>query len=64
MKVWIRDVGELPILDYPKNLSFYKDWQAREVRLVLRNGKKFLKVILIKDYREYEVKDAVAVDRS
>lgn len=25
----VRDVGELPILGYPRNLSFYKDWEIR-----------------------------------
>ncbi|AHC52669.1 hypothetical protein SUSAZ_10885 [Sulfolobus acidocaldarius SUSAZ] len=38
MKVWIRDVGELLILDCPRNLSLYKTWEIREGRLVLRDG--------------------------
>ncbi|WP_257784678.1 hypothetical protein [Saccharolobus sp. A20] len=30
MEFWIKQVSELPILGY---LSFYKDWEVREVSL-------------------------------
>ncbi|WP_231961077.1 hypothetical protein [Saccharolobus sp. A20] len=33
IRVWVRQVYELPILGYPRNLSFYKDWEVREVSL-------------------------------
>ncbi|WP_231961143.1 MULTISPECIES: hypothetical protein [Sulfolobaceae] len=39
MSVRIVGVGELQILGYPRNLSEYKDWEIREARLLLRDGK-------------------------
>ncbi len=62
MKVWIRDVGELPILGYPRNLNFYKGWNIREARLIFRQGKAFLKVSLFKDYKEPLAKDGVDIN--
>ncbi len=66
MKVKIRDAGEISIIGYTKNLSFYKNWQIREARLVLREDKAFLKVSLLKDeadkVKDVKAKDGIAVD--
>ncbi|QKR00339.1 IS200/IS605 family element transposase accessory protein TnpB [Metallosphaera tengchongensis] len=62
MVVRITGVGELPILGYPRNLSEYKDWEVKEARLVLKDGKAYLKVSFLKDWKEPGAKDGVAVD--
>ncbi|MCY0860794.1 MAG: RNA-guided endonuclease TnpB family protein [Sulfolobaceae archaeon] len=62
MVVRITGVGELKILGYPRNLSEYKDWEIREARLVLKDRKAFLKVSFLKEWKEPDVKDGVAVD--
>ncbi|MEM0299960.1 RNA-guided endonuclease TnpB family protein [Saccharolobus sp.] len=62
MMVGIGSVGELPILGYPRNFSFYKDWELREARLVIREDKAFLKVTFEKEQVKVEPKGSVAVD--
>ncbi|QKR00690.1 IS200/IS605 family element transposase accessory protein TnpB [Metallosphaera tengchongensis] len=62
MVVRIAGVGELLIEGYPRDLPEYKDWEVKEARLVLKDGKAYLKVTLLKDWKEPEVKDGVAVD--
>ncbi|MCY0860059.1 MAG: hypothetical protein OWQ54_06465 [Sulfolobaceae archaeon] len=62
MVVRIAGVGESQIVGYPRNLQEYKDWEIREARLVLRDGKVYLKVSLLKSWKEPEVNDGVAVD--
>ncbi|QKR00370.1 hypothetical protein GWK48_08290 [Metallosphaera tengchongensis] len=58
----IARVGVLLILGYPRNFSGYKDWEVREARLLLRDGKVFLKVSFLKGWKEPEVKEGLAVD--
>ncbi len=60
MIVRIASVGELPILGYPRNLFFYKDWDLREARLVTKD-KVFLKVTFEKE-QQVQPKGSVAVD--
>jgi len=48
MTVRIASVGELSILGYPRNLKEYAKWRMRESRLVVKDGKAFLKVVLRK----------------
>ncbi|QXJ32468.1 RNA-guided endonuclease TnpB family protein [Saccharolobus shibatae] len=62
MTVRITSVGELPILGYPSNLSFYKDWKMREARLVVKDGKAFLKVVFERGKMKIQPKGSVAVD--
>ncbi|AAK41743.1 Hypothetical protein SSO1521 [Saccharolobus solfataricus P2] len=62
MTVRIANVGELPILGYPSNLSFYKDWKMKEARLVIKDGKAFLKVVFEKKPVRVEAKGSVVVD--
>ncbi len=44
MTVRIASVGELSILGYPRNLKEYANWRMRESRLVVRDGKAYLKL--------------------
>ena len=60
--VKISGIGELPILGYPRNLSFYLSWKMKEARLVLKDGMAFLKVVFEKPRENVEPKDSVAVD--
>ncbi|BBD72696.1 transposase [Sulfodiicoccus acidiphilus] len=60
--VRIAGVGELPILGYPRNLREYANWRAKEARLVVGDGKAFLKVVFEKPLEEVEPKSSVAVD--
>jgi hypothetical protein len=60
MIVRIASVGELPILGYPRNLKEYMSWRMREARLVIKDGKAFLKVE--KGEENVELKESIAVD--
>ncbi|TRM75539.1 hypothetical protein DJ528_09275 [Sulfolobus sp. B5] len=62
MVVRIVGVGELKILSYPRNLFEYKDWEIKEARLLLKEGKAYLKVTPLKEWKVPEAKDGVAVD--
>jgi IS605 OrfB family transposase len=62
MTVRIASVGELPILGYPRNLKEYMSWRMREARLVIRDGKAFLKVVFEKKKENVEPKESIAVD--
>ncbi|MEM0374474.1 MAG: RNA-guided endonuclease TnpB family protein [Ignisphaera sp.] len=62
MNVKVADVGELPILGYPRNLSFYNDWRMKEARLIVRGEKAFLKVVFEKPKEKVEPNGSVAVD--
>ena len=44
MTVRIASVGELSIMGYPRNLKEYAKWRMRESRLVVRDGKAYLKL--------------------
>ncbi|QKR00842.1 hypothetical protein GWK48_11010 [Metallosphaera tengchongensis] len=59
MSVRVAGVGELSIEGYPRNLSGYNDWEVREARLSLRDGKWYLKVPFLKDWKGPGVKDGV-----
>ncbi len=48
MTVRIASVGELQILGYPRNLKEYVNWRMKEARLVVKDGKAFLKVVFEK----------------
>ncbi|MUN29952.1 RNA-guided endonuclease TnpB family protein [Sulfuracidifex metallicus] len=60
--VRIAGVGELPILGYPRNLKEYTNWRMKEARLVVKDGKAFLKVVFEKPFEKVEPKESVAVD--
>ncbi|MFP3346701.1 MAG: RNA-guided endonuclease TnpB family protein [Sulfolobaceae archaeon] len=62
MNVRIASIGELPILGYPRNLKEYMGWRMREARLVIKDGKAFLKVVFEKEEEKVEPKESVAVD--
>jgi len=62
MIVRIASVGELSILGYPRNLKDYLSWRMREARLVIKDGKAFLKVVFEKPSKKVEAKESVAVD--
>jgi transposase, IS605 OrfB family, central region len=62
MNVRIAGVGELPILGYPRNLKNYLSWKMKEARLVIKDGKAFLKVVFEKKKEKVEPKESIAVD--
>ncbi|AON96521.1 transposase [Bicaudavirus pozzuoliense] len=62
MVVKITSVGELPILGYPRNLKEYANWDMKEARLTIRDGKAFLKVVFEKPKVKIQPKGSVAVD--
>ncbi|BFI74760.1 RNA-guided endonuclease TnpB family protein [Sulfurisphaera ohwakuensis] len=62
MTVRITSIGELPILGYPRNLNFYKDWRMKEARLVIKDGKAFLKVVFERKKEKIEPNGSIAVD--
>jgi len=62
MTVRIASVGELPILGYPRNLKDYLSWRMKEARLVVKDGKAFLKVVFEKEKEKVEPKESIAVD--
>ena len=63
MTVRIASVGELPILGYPRNLREYMSWRMKEARLVIKDGKAFLKVVFEKPLDSVEPKESIAVDK-
>ncbi len=62
MNVRIASVGELPILGYPRNLKEYLSWRMKEARLVVRDGKAFLKVVFENEGEEVKPRESIAVD--
>ncbi|MFP3234482.1 MAG: IS200/IS605 family accessory protein TnpB-related protein, partial [Sulfolobaceae archaeon] len=62
MNVKVASVGELPILGYPRNLKDYMSWKMKEARLVVKDGKAFLKVVFEKKKEKVEPKESIAVD--
>jgi putative transposase len=63
MTVRIANIGELPILGYPRYLKDYMSWKMKEARLVIRDDKAFLKVVFEKPIEEkVEPKESIAVD--
>ncbi|ACR41646.1 transposase, IS605 OrfB family [Sulfolobus islandicus M.16.4] len=62
MTVRIAGVGELSILGYPRNLKEYSSWRMREARLVVKDGKAFLKVVFERPLGKVEAKSSVAID--
>jgi IS605 OrfB family transposase len=62
MTVRIASIGELPILGYPRNLKDYMSWKMKEARLVIKDGKAFLKVVFEKEEEKVEPKESIAVD--
>jgi IS605 OrfB family transposase len=62
MVVKIAGVGEIPILGYPRNLKDYLSWKMKEARLVVRDGKAFLKVTFEKPVVDVVPIGSVAVD--
>jgi len=62
MTVRITSVGELPILGYPRNLKDYLSWGMKEARLVIKDGKAFLKVVFEKPLDNVEPKESITVD--
>ncbi|BDC17718.1 RNA-guided endonuclease TnpB family protein [Acidianus sp. HS-5] len=62
MVVIIINIGELPILGYPRNLRDYITWNMKEARLTIRGGKAFLKVVFEKAGEKVEPNGSVAVD--
>ncbi|BFH72237.1 RNA-guided endonuclease TnpB family protein [Sulfurisphaera javensis] len=54
---------EVQIIGYPHNLDFYKDWEIKEARLVMRADEWYLHVTMKKKVKvEKEVKGLIAVD--
>ncbi|AWS00339.1 RNA-guided endonuclease TnpB family protein [Metallosphaera hakonensis] len=62
MIVRVAGVGELQILGYPRNLKDYMSWKMKEARLVVKDGKAFLKVVFERPLEKVEAKSGVAVD--
>jgi putative transposase len=62
MFVKISKIGELKILGYPRNYKEYLSWKMKESRLVIRNGKAFLKITFEKFMQKIEPKGSIAVD--
>ncbi|MEW9492632.1 MAG: RNA-guided endonuclease TnpB family protein [Candidatus Aramenus sulfurataquae] len=62
MKVNITSVGELSIVGYPRNYALYKDWEIKEARLKVVDGKAFLKVTFLKEVQPTTASSGVAVD--
>jgi len=62
MTVRIAGVGELPILGYPRNMKDYLSWKMKEARLVIKDGKAFLKVVFEKPLDNVEPKESIAID--
>ncbi|MQL55503.1 RNA-guided endonuclease TnpB family protein [Acidianus ambivalens] len=62
MTVRIASVGELQILGYSRNLKEYLSWKMKESRLVIKDGKAFLKVVFEKQLEKVKPKESVAVD--
>lgn len=47
---------------FPRNLKDYLSWKIKEARLVVRDGKAFLKVVFEKKKEKVEPKESIAVD--
>jgi IS605 OrfB family transposase len=62
MKVNITSVGELSIAGYPRNYLTYKNWEIKEARLKVVDGKAFLKVTFLKEVQPPTASSGVAVD--
>jgi IS605 OrfB family transposase len=62
MFVKISKIGEFKILGYPRNYKEYLSWNMKEARLVLNNGKAFLKITFEKFIQKIEPKGSIAVD--
>jgi IS605 OrfB family transposase len=62
MIVKISKLGESKIIGYPRNLKEYLSWKIKEARLVIRNGKAFLKIVFEKFAQKTEPKDSIAID--
>jgi IS605 OrfB family transposase len=62
MLVKISKIGEFKILGYPRNYKEYLSWNMKEARLVLNNGKAFLKIVFEKFAQKIEPKGSIAVD--
>jgi transposase len=62
INVRIAGVGELPILGHTRNLKEYTSWRMREARLVIKDGKAFLKVVFEKKKEKVEPKESIGVD--
>jgi IS605 OrfB family transposase len=62
MLVKISKIGEFKILGYPRNYKEYLSWNMKEARLVLNNGKAFLKITFEKFAQKIEPKGSIAVD--
>jgi IS605 OrfB family transposase len=58
----ITKLGWIPILGYSRNLKDYISWKRTEARLVVEDGKAFLKVTFEKPVENVEPKESVAVD--
>ena len=58
----IVNVGELPILGYPRNIKDYMNWKMKEARLVVKGDKAFLKVVFEKPEETVELKGSIVVD--
>ncbi|WP_246263799.1 hypothetical protein [Metallosphaera tengchongensis] len=62
MSLRVAGVGAIHIEGYPRDLSEYKDWEVMEARSALRDGKAYLKVTILKDWKWPKARDSVAVD--
>jgi IS605 OrfB family transposase len=63
MTVRITKIGYLPILGFSRNLKDYISWEMKGAKLVVEDGKAFLKVTFEKPREEkVEPKESVAVD--
>ena len=63
MVVRITKIGYLPILGFSRNLRDYVSWEMKGAKLVVEDGKAFLKVTFEKPREEkVEPKESVAVD--
>ncbi len=47
-KVWIKGVGELDVVGWPRNVEEYRGWELREARLVVRDNGCYLHVVFRK----------------
>ena len=57
----VKIAGELQILGHPRNIKDYLSWKMRESRLIVKDGKAFLKVVFEKSEEKVEPKSSVAV---
>ena len=57
----VKIAGELQILGHPRNIKDYLSWKMRESRLIVKDGKAFLKVVFEKSEEKVEPRGSVAV---